>query len=210
MSPASRPIDADNHYYESLDAFTRHLDSKFKRRGVQVVKNANHTEILIGERVNAFIPNPTFDPVIVPGCLDFSSGGRCPRASIRGDSRRSSPSRVPTGTGMPAWGRWTSRDWKPRCSSLPSDAGLSRLSDDIPGDDGQPPRFQPLARGGLGLLLSGSDRRRADALARRPRCGAAEEVDYLIGTAAPDRAHPSRPGSRPAGRRGRSLGDPLA
>jgi len=29
-----RPIDADNHYYESLDAFTRHLDPKMRRRGV--------------------------------------------------------------------------------------------------------------------------------------------------------------------------------
>ena len=29
------PIDADNHYYEPLDAFTRHLDPKFKQRGVQ-------------------------------------------------------------------------------------------------------------------------------------------------------------------------------
>ena len=25
-----KPIDADNHYYESLDAFTRHLDKKFR------------------------------------------------------------------------------------------------------------------------------------------------------------------------------------
>ena len=29
----SGPIDADNHYYEPLDAFTRHLDQKFTRRG---------------------------------------------------------------------------------------------------------------------------------------------------------------------------------
>ena len=27
----ARPIDADNHYYETLDAFTRHLDQKFTR-----------------------------------------------------------------------------------------------------------------------------------------------------------------------------------
>ena len=27
----TRPIDADNHYYEPLDAFTRHLDKKFTR-----------------------------------------------------------------------------------------------------------------------------------------------------------------------------------
>ena len=29
------PIDADNHYYEPLDAFTRHLPKEFKRRGVR-------------------------------------------------------------------------------------------------------------------------------------------------------------------------------
>jgi predicted TIM-barrel fold metal-dependent hydrolase len=78
MSQSSRPVDADNHYYESLDAFTRFLDPKFKRRGVQVIKNGSHTEILIGDRVNAFIPNPTFDPVIVPGCLDLQFRGQIP------------------------------------------------------------------------------------------------------------------------------------
>jgi predicted TIM-barrel fold metal-dependent hydrolase len=78
VSDELRPIDADNHYYESLDAFTRHLDPKFKRRGVQVVQNGSHTEILIGDRVNEFIPNPTFDPVIVPGCLDLQFRGQIP------------------------------------------------------------------------------------------------------------------------------------
>jgi predicted TIM-barrel fold metal-dependent hydrolase len=78
MSEPLRPIDADNHYYESLDAFTRHLDPKFKRRGVQVVQNGRHTEIVIGGRVNEFIPNPTFDPVIVPGCLDLQFRGQIP------------------------------------------------------------------------------------------------------------------------------------
>ena len=34
-----RPVDADNHYYEPLDAFTRHLDPKFTRRGVRVVRD---------------------------------------------------------------------------------------------------------------------------------------------------------------------------
>ena len=32
-----KAIDVDNHYYEPLDAFTRHLDKEFKRRGVQMV-----------------------------------------------------------------------------------------------------------------------------------------------------------------------------
>ena len=48
MSIEYRPFDADNHYYEALDAFTRYLDPKFAHRGVQVVKKGSHTEILIG------------------------------------------------------------------------------------------------------------------------------------------------------------------
>jgi predicted TIM-barrel fold metal-dependent hydrolase len=36
-----RPIDADNHYYEPLDAFTRHLDPAFKRRGVRTCRTAS-------------------------------------------------------------------------------------------------------------------------------------------------------------------------
>jgi predicted TIM-barrel fold metal-dependent hydrolase len=72
-----RPIDADNHYYEPLDAFTRHLDRAFAQRGVQVVTDARgHAQLVIGGRVNRFIPNPTFDPIIVPGCLDSMFRGQ--------------------------------------------------------------------------------------------------------------------------------------
>ena len=31
----ARPFDADNHYYEALDAFTRHLDPKLGPRTIQ-------------------------------------------------------------------------------------------------------------------------------------------------------------------------------
>lgn len=72
------PIDADNHYYESLDAFTRHLDPKYRQRGVQMLSDGRHTHVVIGGRVNRFIPNPTFDPIIVPGCLDLMFRGQIP------------------------------------------------------------------------------------------------------------------------------------
>jgi hypothetical protein len=72
------PIDADNHYYEPLDAFTRHLEPKYKDRGVKVVNDGRHTHLLIGGRVNRFVPNPTFDPIIVPGCLDLMFRGQIP------------------------------------------------------------------------------------------------------------------------------------
>jgi predicted TIM-barrel fold metal-dependent hydrolase len=73
-----RPIDADNHYYEPLDAFTRHLDKKFKTRGVRPVQDGKRVELLMGGHVNRFVPNPTFDPIIVPGCLDPLFRGQIP------------------------------------------------------------------------------------------------------------------------------------
>ncbi|MBX6387941.1 MAG: amidohydrolase family protein [Frankia sp.] len=78
QGPAPRPVDADNHYYETLDAFTRHLDRKFRHRGVRVFQDGSHVELVIGGKVNNFIPNPTFDPVIVPGCLDLLFRGQIP------------------------------------------------------------------------------------------------------------------------------------
>jgi predicted TIM-barrel fold metal-dependent hydrolase len=75
---AYKAIDVDNHYYETLDAFTRHLDKKFRRRGVQMYSDGRYTQAIIGDRVNRFIPNPTFDPIIVPGCLDLLFRGEIP------------------------------------------------------------------------------------------------------------------------------------
>ena len=77
-TPTLRPIDADNHYYESLDAFTRHLPREFRRRGVQVLTGERGPVMVMGGRVNHFIPNPSFDPVIVPGCLDLLFRGQIP------------------------------------------------------------------------------------------------------------------------------------
>ncbi|CAM2801340.1 amidohydrolase family protein [Skermania piniformis] len=75
---AYQAIDTDNHYYETLDAFTRHLPREFKRRGVQIVQAGKHATTIIGNRVSRFIPNPTFDPIIVPGCLDLMFRGQVP------------------------------------------------------------------------------------------------------------------------------------
>lgn len=73
-----RPVDADNHYYEPLDAFTRHLHKRFKTRGVRPVQDGKRVELLMGGTVNRFVPNPTFDPIIVPGCLDPLFRGQIP------------------------------------------------------------------------------------------------------------------------------------
>ena len=94
-----KAIDVDNHYYEPLDAFTRHLDKKFRRRGVQIFSDGRHTQAIIGDRVNRFIPNPTFDPIIVPGCLDLLFRGEIPEgvdpASLMKVERLSAAPRIP-------------------------------------------------------------------------------------------------------------------
>jgi predicted TIM-barrel fold metal-dependent hydrolase len=77
-------FDADNHYYEAEDAFTRHIDPRMARRAMQWADVGGRRTLLVGGKVNRFIPNPTFDPVAKPGCLDEYFRGRNPEGkSIR-------------------------------------------------------------------------------------------------------------------------------
>jgi predicted TIM-barrel fold metal-dependent hydrolase len=71
-------FDADNHYYEAEDAFTRHIDPKLARRAMQWANVNGRQCLLVGGKLNRFIPNPTFDPVAKPGCLDEYFRGRNP------------------------------------------------------------------------------------------------------------------------------------
>ena len=68
--PAFRAFDADHHYYEAEDAFTRHVEPRMQPRAMQWALVNGKQRLLVGGRVNRFIPNPTFDPVARPGCLD--------------------------------------------------------------------------------------------------------------------------------------------
>ncbi len=65
-----RIFDGDNHYYEAEDAFTRHMDRRMQRRCMQWAEVNGRKSLLVAGKVNRFIPNPTFDPVARPGCLD--------------------------------------------------------------------------------------------------------------------------------------------
>ena len=71
-------FDADNHYYEHEDAFIRHIDPKMRSRAMDWVDLRGRRCLLVGGKVNRFIPNPTFDPVAKPGCLDEYFRGRNP------------------------------------------------------------------------------------------------------------------------------------
>ncbi len=62
-------LDSDQHYYEPHDAYTRHLDKKFKDAFRWVKTEEGHSHILMGGHRYSMIPNPTFDPVAKPGAL---------------------------------------------------------------------------------------------------------------------------------------------
>jgi predicted TIM-barrel fold metal-dependent hydrolase len=73
-----RAFDADHHYYEAEDAFVRHVDPRLRSRAMQWAVINGKKRLLVGGKVNRFIPNPTFDPVARPGILDEYFRGRNP------------------------------------------------------------------------------------------------------------------------------------
>ncbi len=106
-------FDADNHYYEATDAFTRHIEPELARRAMQWATVNGKERLLVGGKINRFIPNPQFDPVAKPGALDQYFRGRNPAGTgireLFGDLEPISPayrgSRCPArGHGPPAPG----------------------------------------------------------------------------------------------------------
>lgn len=64
------PFDADNHYYEALDAFTRHVPAEMQGRVVQWVEQNGRKYHLVGGTISNAVVNPTWDPVAMPGALN--------------------------------------------------------------------------------------------------------------------------------------------
>ena len=82
MSHVDFPVfDCDNHYYEALDAFSRYIEPEYAKRGMQWVEVNGKKRLMVGEKINRFIPNPTFDPVSKPGALDEYFRGRNPKGA---------------------------------------------------------------------------------------------------------------------------------
>jgi len=80
-------FDADNHYYEAIDAFTRHLDKKLGPRIIQWAEIDGRKYHVIGGRVSRAVVNPTFDPVSPAGAMaEYFRGnpsGRSPLEYLR-------------------------------------------------------------------------------------------------------------------------------
>ena len=69
-------FDADNHFWETSEAFTRHRDPKFKDRGLRLVERDGVMRYVIGDQIHPILPGPgDMHGRPVPGCLyDFFAG----------------------------------------------------------------------------------------------------------------------------------------
>jgi predicted TIM-barrel fold metal-dependent hydrolase len=80
-------FDGDNHYYEALDAFTRHLDPRLGTRVIQWCEINGRKYHVVGGKVSHAVVNPTFDPVSPAGALSAyfrgNSEGRSPMEYLR-------------------------------------------------------------------------------------------------------------------------------
>ncbi len=88
MDEIGHPVfDADNHYYEALDAFTRHLDPRVGPRTVQWAEIDGRKYHVVGGKVSRAVVNPTFNPIAKAGAMhDYFRGnpdGRNPMEFLR-------------------------------------------------------------------------------------------------------------------------------
>jgi predicted TIM-barrel fold metal-dependent hydrolase len=61
--------DADNHMYETTEAFTKFLPPEFKDL-IRYVQVDGRTKIAVKNRISDYIPNPTFEKVAAPGAQE--------------------------------------------------------------------------------------------------------------------------------------------
>ena len=62
-------FDADNHMYETRDAFTKFLPDAYKS-AIDYVDVRGRTKIVVKGKISDYIPNPTFDVVARPGAQE--------------------------------------------------------------------------------------------------------------------------------------------
>jgi predicted TIM-barrel fold metal-dependent hydrolase len=65
-----RLFDADNHYYETRDCFTRFIEPKYRERAIHVARDDDGAErLLVGDKPFTFLGSYDFDHSAKPGAL---------------------------------------------------------------------------------------------------------------------------------------------
>lgn len=86
--------DADNHYYEPRDCFTRHIEPKHRDKSIRVVTDEDgHETILVGDRPFTFLRHHSFDFASKPGALREMLHAMKSGAARTGESATSEPVR---------------------------------------------------------------------------------------------------------------------
>jgi predicted TIM-barrel fold metal-dependent hydrolase len=62
-------FDADNHFYETQEALTKHLPDRY-RDAIAYVEVRGRTRVAVLGQISEYIPNPTFEVVARPGALE--------------------------------------------------------------------------------------------------------------------------------------------
>ena len=107
--------DADNHLYETEDAFTRYMPEEYKK-AIRYVQVNGRTKIAVNGQISEYIPNPTFEVVARPGAQEeFYRTGNPEGKSLReifGEPMK-----------CPSWAR-TAEDRLPELDRLGIDGAL--------------------------------------------------------------------------------------
>jgi predicted TIM-barrel fold metal-dependent hydrolase len=86
-------FDADNHFYETTDAFTRYLPREYAEV-IKYVQVNGRTKLAIKNRITEYIPNPTFNVVAPPGADELKYKLQNPDSVTRpGDKPLQAPPR---------------------------------------------------------------------------------------------------------------------
>ena len=66
-----RAIDADNHYYEVDDCFSRHIEARYADRALRPVPGKEPArKWMLGDRLVSFMPFNSYDQTAAPGALE--------------------------------------------------------------------------------------------------------------------------------------------
>ena len=76
-------FDADNHMYETVEAFTRHLPPEHEGL-VKYVQVNGRTKIALNNVISEYIPNPTFNKVAPPGAQEAEFQAKNPSSKTKG------------------------------------------------------------------------------------------------------------------------------
>jgi predicted TIM-barrel fold metal-dependent hydrolase len=86
-------FDADNHMYETQDAFTKYLPEEYAGL-VKYVEIKGRTKIAIKNKISDYIPNPTFNVVAAPGAQELEFKLKNPSSKTKpGDKKVEPPPR---------------------------------------------------------------------------------------------------------------------